>query len=63
MNSTRLGTVKRKDTLEKKFSDFPVPSRNVTNQTFPGLEKFNYYRPGRVWLVTYGENRQPFFSV
>ncbi len=23
----------------KKVSDFPVPSRDVTNQTLPGLEK------------------------
>ncbi len=36
----------------KKVIDFPVLSRDVTNQTLPGQEKFNYSRPGRVWLVT-----------
>jgi hypothetical protein len=36
----------------KKLNDFPVPSRDVTNQTLPCREKFNYSRPGRVWLVT-----------
>jgi hypothetical protein len=36
----------------KKVSDFPVPSRDVTNQTLSGGEQFNYSRPGRVWLVT-----------
>jgi hypothetical protein len=36
----------------KKHSDLPVPCRDVTNQTLPGQEKLNYYRPGRVWLVT-----------
>ena len=36
----------------KKVIDFPVPSREVTNQTLPGRELFNYSRPGRVWLVT-----------
>jgi hypothetical protein len=35
-----------------KVSDFPVSSRDVTNQTLPGEEKFNYFRPGRVWLAT-----------
>ena len=33
----------------KKVTDFPVPSRDVTNQTLPGWEKSNYSRPGRVW--------------
>ncbi len=33
-------------------SGFPVPSRDVTNQTLPGREKFNYSRPGRLWSVT-----------
>jgi hypothetical protein len=37
---------------KKKVSRFPVPSRDVTNQTLPGLEKLNYSRLGRVWLVT-----------
>jgi hypothetical protein len=36
----------------KKFYDFPIPSRDVTNQTLPDREKFNYTRPGIVWLVT-----------
>ncbi len=36
----------------KKVSDFPVSSRDVTNQTLPGREKLNYSPPGRVWLVT-----------
>jgi hypothetical protein len=32
---------------------FPVPSRDVTDQTLPGREYFNYSRPGmRVCLVT-----------
>jgi hypothetical protein len=38
--------------LQKKDGDFPVPSRNVTNQTLPGREYLNYSPPGRVWLVT-----------
>jgi hypothetical protein len=29
---------------------FPVPSRDVTNQTLRKL--LNYSRPGRVWIVT-----------
>ncbi len=36
----------------RKLIDFPVPSRDVTDQTLPGREKFNYSRPGRVWSVT-----------
>ncbi len=39
-------------TVKKNVSDFPVPSRDVTYQTLPGLEKFYYSRPGRVWKVT-----------
>ncbi len=35
----------------KKVNKFPVPSRDVTNQTFPGRELLNYSSPGRVWLV------------
>ncbi len=40
------------DCTVKKFIVFPVPSRDVTNQTLSGREKFNNSRPGRVWLVT-----------
>jgi hypothetical protein len=36
----------------KKVTDFPVPIQDITDQTLPGMEKFNYSRPGRVWLVT-----------
>ena len=36
----------------KKVIGFPVPSRDVTNQTHPGRELLNYFRRGRVWLVT-----------
>ncbi len=36
----------------KKVIVFPVPSRDVTNQTLPGRELLTYSRPGRVWLVT-----------
>jgi hypothetical protein len=32
----------------KKVSHFPVPSRDVTDQTLPRREKLNYSRPGRV---------------
>ncbi len=44
------------------------PSRDVTYQTLPGREQFNYSRPGRVWKVTSHpgrgqENRYPFFIV
>ncbi len=31
---------------------FPVPSRDVTNQTLPSRELLIYSRSGRVWLVT-----------
>jgi hypothetical protein len=37
-----------KDYTVKKINDFPVPSRDVTDQTIPGREKYNYSRPGRV---------------
>jgi len=37
----------------KKVSDFPVPSRGVSNQALRGREKFHYSRPRRVWLVTF----------
>ncbi len=38
-------------TLKKRLSVFPVPSRDVTNQTLPGRELLNYSRPYWVWLV------------
>jgi hypothetical protein len=42
-----------KNNTVKKVSDFPVPSRDVTNRTIPRREYFNLYsRPGRVCLVT-----------
>ncbi len=54
-------------TAKKKVSDFPVPSRDVTNQAIPGQEKFNYSRPGRVWLATSrlltGTSLNLFYSV
>ncbi len=37
---------------KKKVTDFPVPSRDVTNKTLPGGKKFYYSPPGRLWLVT-----------
>jgi|688.fasta_scaffold537622_1 hypothetical protein len=36
----------------KKVIIFPVPSRDVTNQTLSGRELLNYSWPVRVWLVT-----------
>ncbi len=36
----------------KKVSHFPVPRRDVTDQTLSGREKFNYSCPRRVWSVT-----------
>jgi hypothetical protein len=39
-------------TLYEKVYDFPILSRDVTNQTLPGGEQFNYSQAGRVWLVT-----------
>ncbi len=36
----------------KKVTDFSVPGRDVSNQTLPGLELFNYSPPEKVWLVT-----------
>ncbi len=36
----------------KKVSDFPVLSRDVSNQTLPGGEWFNYSIPRRESLVT-----------
>ncbi len=48
---------------KKMVVDFPVPSRDFTSQTLPGREKFNYSRPGRVWLVTswLGTGKSPTF--
>jgi hypothetical protein len=47
----------------KKVTDFPVPSRDVTNQTLSGREKLKYFRPVRVWLVTsrLGTGKSPTF--
>ncbi len=39
-------------TLLKKITVFPVPGRDVINETLPGRELLNYSRPGRVWSVT-----------
>jgi hypothetical protein len=36
----------------KKGYRFSRPSRDVTYQTPPGRELFNYSQPERVWLVT-----------
>jgi hypothetical protein len=51
----------------KKVNDFPVPSRDVTNQILLGWEKLNFSRPGRVWLVTSrlgtGKSLNLFYSV
>jgi hypothetical protein len=51
----------------KKFNYFPVLSQDVTNQTLPGREKFNYSWSGRVWLVTSllgtGKSSTFFYSV
>ncbi len=46
-----FGTYKVHYTV-KKVNGFPVPSRDVTNQTLSGREYLNYSWPGRVWLVT-----------
>ncbi len=37
----------------KKSNDFPVPSRDVTDQILPGREKFNYSRPGKLLTFFY----------
>jgi hypothetical protein len=51
----------------KKVNEFPVTSRDVTNQTLSGREQLNYSWPGRVWLVTYrlgtGKPANLFFTV
>jgi hypothetical protein len=51
--------------LYKKVSNFPVPSRHVTNQTLPGREKlFPAQREFGKWLPSLGrENRRPCFTV
>jgi hypothetical protein len=36
----------------KKVIIFPGPSQDATNQALPGRELLNYFRPGRVWLVS-----------
>jgi hypothetical protein len=38
--------------LLKKVTDYPIPRRDITDQTLPGQELFNYSWPGRVWPVT-----------
>ncbi len=51
----------------KKIIDFPVPCRDVNNQTLRGWEKLKNSRPGRVWLVTFrlgkGKPQTFFYSV
>jgi hypothetical protein len=52
----------------KKVNHFPVPSRDVTDQTLPGREKLKYSRPGRVRSATSrpagdGKTANPFYSV
>jgi hypothetical protein len=47
VSSTLYKSVKL--TLYKKVIVFPVPSRDITDHTLPGREKFNYYPPGRIW--------------
>jgi hypothetical protein len=53
---------------EKEVNNFPIPSRDVTNLTFPGGGD-NLIIPGqkrRFWLVTYQlgtGNSQTFFTV
>jgi hypothetical protein len=51
----------------KKGNNFPVPSRDVTNETLSGRELFNYSRPDRVWFVTSqlgtGKSLTFFYSV
>ena len=37
---------------EKRLAIFPSPSWDVTYQTLSGGEYLNYFRLGRVWLVT-----------
>ncbi len=39
--------------VDAHLCSFPVPSRDVTNQTLPVREDFHYSQPGRVWQVTF----------
>jgi hypothetical protein len=48
--TTKFGT--KTSYTVKKVSGFPVPSRDVIDQTLPGQELLNYSYPGRVWFVT-----------
>ncbi len=49
------------------MTDFPVPRRDVSDQTLPGRELINDSRPGRVWSVTSrlgtGKSATFFYSV
>ncbi len=60
MDSTDYCTV-------KNVIDFPVLSRDVTNQTLPGRKLLNYSLLERVWLVTSrletGKSLTFFYSV
>ncbi len=50
----------------KKVIVFPVPNRDVMNQSLRGRKKFYNSRPGRVWLVTYrlqGRENRTLFRV
>ncbi len=47
----------------KKVSNFPVPSRDVINQTLPSGEYFNYSRPGRVTSRLETGKSLTFFTV
>ncbi len=57
----------RKEIHCKKVCHFPVPSRDVTDETLHGREKLNYSRPGRVSSVTSrmgtGKQLTLFYSV
>jgi hypothetical protein len=59
-----------------KVSDFPIPSRDVTNQTLPGRELFHYSRlgmgksltffsgvPGEVLQICNGLNADPGLAI
>ncbi len=48
----------------KKVIHFPVPSRDVTDQSLPGREKCNYSRPGReTSRLGTGNQQTLFYSV
>jgi hypothetical protein len=53
-----LAVLGRERYTVKKGYPFPVPSRDVTNQTFTGRELFKYFRPGRVWLESFAGERK-----